>query len=54
MSKKYLRSNMSQSEARFFSMGHGIWGKENSLTNIFKIGLSKTRVLQSRVTIYRF
>lgn len=37
MSKKYLRSNMSESEARFFSMGHGIWGKENSLTNIFKI-----------------
>ena len=37
MSKKYLRSDMSEQEARFLTCGNVFWGEENALTGIYKI-----------------
>lgn len=37
MSRNYLRSDMSEQEARFFTCGRGIWGEENYITGLFKI-----------------
>ena len=37
MSKKYLRSDMSEQEARFLTCGNGLWGEENAITGLYKI-----------------
>lgn len=37
MSRKYLRSDMSEQEARFFTRGSGVLGEENYITGLFKI-----------------
>lgn len=36
MSKRYLRSDTSREEARFFTAGQGLWGSENYITHLFK------------------
>lgn len=37
MSRKYLRSDMSDQEAHFFTCGHGLFGEENTITSLFKL-----------------
>lgn len=37
MSRRYLRSDMSPHEAKFFTCGGGFWGEENHLTGLFKL-----------------
>ena len=37
MSRKYLRSDMSEQEARFLTCGEGILGEGNAITNLLKI-----------------
>lgn len=37
MSKKYLRSDMSEQEARFLTCGNGFFGEENAITGLYKI-----------------
>lgn len=37
MSKRYLRSDMSEQEAHFFTRGNGIVGEENAITGLYKL-----------------
>ena len=37
MAKKYLRSDMSEQEARFYTCGHGLFGEENALIGLYKL-----------------
>lgn len=37
MAKKYLRSDMSEQEAHFFTSGQGLFGEENAITGLYKI-----------------
>ena len=37
MARRYLRSDMSEQEARFFTCGCGLFGEENHLTGLFKL-----------------
>ena len=37
MAKNYLRSDMSKEEAHFITSGNGIFGEENSITELYKI-----------------
>lgn len=37
MSKKYLCSDMSEQEARFFTCGRGVFGEENAITGLYKL-----------------
>ena len=37
MSKKYLRSDLTNDEAHFLTSGNGVFGEENAITGIFKL-----------------
>lgn len=37
MSKRYLRSDMSEQEARFYTSGNFLWGDENACLGLFKL-----------------
>lgn len=37
MSRRYLRSNGSKHESKFFTCGKGLYGEENFITDLFKM-----------------
>ncbi len=37
MAKNYLRSDMSEQEAHFFTSGSGLFGEENTITGLYKL-----------------
>lgn len=37
MSKRYLRSDLSEQEAHFLTCGNGFFGEENAITGLYKL-----------------